>query len=148
MLFPILYGHLTFASHRCWTIYIKKGVYLAAEAWRREYGKALQHNAKQEEGRAVVQYIRPGVDPYTLAGWRREEGEDGKSSYVGPGGERFADIVAAYEHDVAARGAAAGDSKQQKEMTSFLTKFVPDIGYESRAETKDGYRFVVTASTL
>ena len=25
MLFPILYGHLTFASHRCWTIYIKKG---------------------------------------------------------------------------------------------------------------------------
>ena len=37
MLFPIFFGHLTFASHRCWTIIIKKGVFLAAEAWRQEY---------------------------------------------------------------------------------------------------------------
>ena len=26
MLFPIFYGHLTFASHRCWTVFVKKGV--------------------------------------------------------------------------------------------------------------------------
>ena len=25
MLFPILFGHMTFASHRCWTVFVKKG---------------------------------------------------------------------------------------------------------------------------
>ena len=29
--FPILHGHLTFASHRCWTVYVKKAVFQAAE---------------------------------------------------------------------------------------------------------------------
>ena len=48
MLFPILFGHMTFASHRCWTIYIKKAVFLAAEAWRRRYGKSARH---KHEGR-------------------------------------------------------------------------------------------------
>ena len=44
MLFPILFGHMTFASHRCWTVYVKKGVYLAAEAWRKLYGRAVRHS--------------------------------------------------------------------------------------------------------
>ena len=26
MLFPMLFGHLTYASHRCWTVYIKKAI--------------------------------------------------------------------------------------------------------------------------
>ena len=42
MLFPILFGHLTFASHRCWTVFIKKAVFLASEAWRTEYGTAVR----------------------------------------------------------------------------------------------------------
>ena len=32
MIFPILYGHMTFSSHRCWTVYAKKAVFQAAEA--------------------------------------------------------------------------------------------------------------------
>ena len=36
MIFPILYGHLTFASHRCWRVFVKKGVYEAVEAWRKK----------------------------------------------------------------------------------------------------------------
>ena len=31
MVFPILQGHLTFASHRCWTVYVKKAVFQATE---------------------------------------------------------------------------------------------------------------------
>ncbi|CAK0876829.1 unnamed protein product [Prorocentrum cordatum] len=26
MIFPMLYGRMTFASHRCWTVYVKKGI--------------------------------------------------------------------------------------------------------------------------
>ena len=69
MMFPIVYGHLTYASHRCWTVYIKKGVFLAAEAWRREYGSSLRHTAKQDGDRVAVQFFGRGVDPYTLEGW-------------------------------------------------------------------------------
>jgi len=63
MLFPIFFGHLTFASHRCWTIFIKKGVFLAAEAWRQEYGSAVRHAAIKEGGGEVLQYVRAGLDP-------------------------------------------------------------------------------------
>ena len=38
MAFPILFGHLSFTTHRCWTVFMRKSIYLAAEAWRRYYG--------------------------------------------------------------------------------------------------------------
>ena len=50
MIFPILYGHMTFASHRCWTVYVKKGVFQAAQAWRRMYGRSIRHAAIRAEG--------------------------------------------------------------------------------------------------
>ncbi len=45
MIFPILYGHMTFASHRCWTVYVKRAVFQAAESWRRKYGSSIRHAA-------------------------------------------------------------------------------------------------------
>eukprot|EP00973_Karenia_brevis_P038749 5348128-Karenia_brevis.AAC.1 len=33
MVFPRLFGHLSFASHRCWTVYMRKAIFLPAEAW-------------------------------------------------------------------------------------------------------------------
>ena len=33
MAFPILFGHLSFTTHRCWTVYMRKAIFLAAEAW-------------------------------------------------------------------------------------------------------------------
>ena len=77
MMPPIVYGHLTYASHRCWTVYIKKGVFLAAEAWRREYGSSLRHKAKQDGDRAAVQFFGRGVDPYTLEGETKKKRRTG-----------------------------------------------------------------------
>ena len=34
MAFPILLRHLSFTTHRCWTVYMRKAIFLAAEAWR------------------------------------------------------------------------------------------------------------------
>ena len=45
MLFPMLFGHMTFASHRCWTVFIGKPVFLMHEGWRQQYGKAVRHSA-------------------------------------------------------------------------------------------------------
>ena len=50
MAFPMLFGHLCFSTHRCWTLHMRRAVYCAAEAWRRSYGQiATTHVAHLEE---------------------------------------------------------------------------------------------------
>ena len=39
MLFPILFGHMSFQTHRCWCVFMRRTIWLAAEAWRRYYGQ-------------------------------------------------------------------------------------------------------------
>ena len=63
MLFPIFYGHMTFASHRCWTVFIKKGIFLAAEAWCKRFGRVVRHAALREgvaksDSTTVLAWIR------------------------------------------------------------------------------------------
>ena len=41
--FLILSGDLTYASHRCWTVYIQEAIFLVAEACRVEYGQSVSH---------------------------------------------------------------------------------------------------------
>ena len=139
MLFRIFYGRFTYASHRCWMVYIKKGVFLAAEAWRREYGSSLRHNTKQNKGRAAVQYLGRGVDPYTLEGWSEEKDDDGQTVYVSQNGVRFPDIQTAYEHDVAT--SAARDAPDHRKVVSFLAKLLQDMVSE-----REGARGRQTAS--
>ena len=86
LLTPIFHGHLTYAPRRCWAIYIKKGVFLAAERRRREHGRSLRHKSKQGGGRAPVQYLGRGVDQCTLEGWREEKDGGGRAVCAGPSG--------------------------------------------------------------
>ena len=118
MLFPIFFGHLTFASHRCWTILIKQGVFLAAEAWRQEYGSAVRHAAIKEGGGEVLQYVRAGMDPYPMMGWRIREVEGGGACvYEGPNGEVYEDLREAYEQEVAARSAQTNTDEHMLALT-------------------------------
>ena len=77
MLFPILFGHMTFASHKCWKVYIKKPVYLAAEAWRSIWGKAVRHQSLKDGGGEILLYKREGLDDFPLPLWRRLPVETG-----------------------------------------------------------------------
>ena len=83
MLFPILFGHLTFASHRCWTVYLKKAVFLACEAWRRTYGQSILHSAKKAGGGELLQHLRPDRPPYMMVGWKKIV-ENGLEFFEGP----------------------------------------------------------------
>ena len=49
-LFPILFGHMTFASHRTWTVYVKKAIFLAAEAWRALHGETVRRAVLADSG--------------------------------------------------------------------------------------------------
>ena len=87
MLFPILFGHLTFASHRCWTVFVKKGVFMAFEARRKVWGEPVRRAAKKDGDGEMLQHLRPGLPPYPLLGWRRRTLEDGSELLDGPHGE-------------------------------------------------------------
>ena len=52
-------GHLAFMTHRCWKISMRKAIYLAAEAWRREYS---QLDTKKHTPDSSVTYTLPGSD--------------------------------------------------------------------------------------
>ena len=148
MLFPILFGHLTFASHRCWTVFIKKGVFLAAEAWRRAHGQAVRHAAIKDGGGEVLQYIRPGMDPYPMIGFKRLQNEEGGPLvYEGPNGERYETLQQAYEQQEDARSELSGNPERRVALT-FLQKFVNACGTETEQREVEEQRFVVTTSTL
>ena len=146
MLFPIFYGHMTFASHRCWTVFIKKGVFMAAEAWRSEYGRAVRHAAFRDGGGEILQYIRAGMDPVPLLGWRRVD-TGGVVFYEGPNGELCEDLQHVYEQVTAAQSTQAGCETGRIALT-FLQKFLNECCSEKEQREDADQRCVVTTSTL
>ena len=65
-------------------------MFLASEAWRGEYGKAVRHAALKDGGGELVQYIRVGMDPYPLVGWKKiQMCENGAVAFEGPHGEVY-----------------------------------------------------------
>ena len=146
MLFPIFYGHLTFASHRCWTVFIKKGVFLAAEAWRHKFGRAVRHAALRDGGGEILQYNRAGMDPYPLVGWKRVV-DNGRVIYEGPSGEAFEDLREVYEYEIASKHTGDGVDGSKMHLT-ILQKFLNECCSE-RDEQHDGdQRVVVSTSAL
>ena len=100
MIFPILYDHMTFASHRFWTVYVKRGIFQAAEAWRGEYGNSVRHAAIKAGGGEIIQHLRQGMDPYPLQGWRWIN-VDGQSLLEGPNGQRCETTAEAFDDELA-----------------------------------------------
>ena len=133
MIFPILYGHMTFASHRCWTVYVKKGIFQAAEAWRRLYGSSIRHAAIKAGGGEIIQHLRQGMDPYPLQGWRWVD-VDGQQLLEGPLGQRCETTAEAFDHELAKQG--AGGDKELRGQLTMIQKFLNQCCSES-LELKD-----------
>ena len=67
---------MTFASHCCLTVFVKKGVFLCAEAWRLQHRRSARHAAIKNGGDETLQYNRSCMDPYPLLGWKKIVLED------------------------------------------------------------------------
>jgi hypothetical protein len=130
MLFPLLFGHMTFASHRCWTVYVKKAVFLAAEAWRAAYGRSVKHASITAGGGESIRYVRQGLDPYPLVGWKRCE-EAGAVYLEGPNGERCDSEAAAFDLIMANKRQSTGERDAVQTLT-FLQKFLNAAADEQR----------------
>ena len=95
LIFPLLYEHLTFASHRTWKLFVKKAIFFTVTAWRKQYDESVLHAVDAESAqRDPVIYRRAGVDDVVLAGWQKvsridEDTGDMSYVYIGPGGQEF-----------------------------------------------------------
>ena len=104
MVFPMLFGHLAFMTHRCWNLFMRKAIYLGAEAWRRKYGQLATHCEKPP---SIVTFTLPGGQSVAMDGWTHDR-RDGADVYIGPEGDEYDTIGYAYEAFQA--GKAGGNS--------------------------------------
>ncbi|CAK0841403.1 unnamed protein product, partial [Prorocentrum cordatum] len=115
MVFPMLFGHLSFMSHRCWKVFMRKSIYLAAETWRRRHGQA---DTAESAPAASITYAVPGTgQQVAMPGWREVQRE-GETVYVSPDGEEFDTIE--YAHQAFQIASASGSSL--RDVTKALNK--------------------------
>ena len=112
MLFPIIFGHMSFQTHRCWCVFMKRAIWLTAEAWRRYYGQVSLPKADTDA--AAPQFKLPSGSMVALPeGWRRDV-QDGEVLYMDPDGTSYNEreilplALAAFEQEKSGgrRGAA------------------------------------------
>ena len=99
MAFPVLFRHLSFTTHRCWTVFIREGIFLAAEAWRQHYGQLATGRNDNPDAKLDFDLLSTG-ETVTLAGWRTEvrQGNIGDYTiYISSQGESFDRLQ--YAHD-------------------------------------------------
>ncbi|CAK0911448.1 unnamed protein product, partial [Prorocentrum cordatum] len=115
MVFPMLFGHLSFMTHRCWKVFMRKSIYLAAESWRRRHGQA---DAAESAPAASITYAVPGIgQQVAMPGWREVQRE-GEPVCVSPDGEEFDTIE--YAHQAFQIASASGSSL--RDVTKALNK--------------------------
>ena len=115
MVFPMLFGHLAFMTHRCWNLFMRKAIYLGAESWRRAYGQLATHGTKPE---SVVTFTLPSGETVPMDGWSHFQ-RDGADVYVGPEGDEYDALEYAYEAFQSAKAGGAHLSAVTKALQSF-----------------------------
>ena len=123
--FPILFGHLSFTTHRCWTVYMRKSIFLAAEAWRQHYGQLATGRNDNPEAKLDFKLPSSG-NTVTLEGWRTEvrQGESGDYTvYISPDGEEFESLQYACEVTELAQSTSAEKSTALHAVRRLLAEF-------------------------
>ena len=114
--FPILFGHLSFATLRCWTAFTRKAILCASEAWRMSYGQMATRDQPASDSRSV--YKLPEDVTHVLNG-RTQEERDGRTVFTAPY-DREVD-AARYVQAVARHKASDIDAKQRATLEAFAT---------------------------
>ena len=132
IIFPLLYEHLTFASHRTWKLFVKKAVFLCVEAWTRQYGNSVLHavNAAETQNDPII-FRREGVDDVILTDWRkiqRTDEDTGDVSYVylGPSGQVCTSLTDAFLEFEAVQAEKKRNPRQKLTLVDQLLKTLKD----------------------
>ena len=112
--FTILFGHLSFVTHRCWNVFTRKAIFCASEAWRLAYGQLATDSQVASECRSV--YKLPENVTNLLDGWSQEE-RDGRRVFTAPDGREV--DAARYLQAVAKHKTSDPDAKQRATLEAF-----------------------------
>ena len=93
LVFPMLFGHLCYQTHKCWNVWTKTAVWRALESWRRSIGSI--HAIAPEEVDEPEQMVHAdrGSLNFLPKDWLRVDG----SKVRGPDGTLYASVRLAQE---------------------------------------------------
>ena len=138
ILMPIMFKTMTYFSHRCWKVFIKRAVYLAAQTWRNRFGQAVRHKHIKDGGGVGLRYLTKDKQSYPLVGWERVRLDGGAELYRHPDGTEFGDLQSAYDYDVAVKSQnSSGSYKDERKVAlTALQRFLNEAEAET-TEDKD-----------
>ena len=107
MAFPILFGHMSFSTHRTWEMNMRYPTFLMWRSWEKYHGKAISNLRKDKEFRHNLNIFLPreceaGKD--LPSGWlvlaleTKEENEEPQHCFISPKGKRFTTKDSALRH--------------------------------------------------
>ena len=88
MLFPIIFGHMSFQTHRCWCVFIRRATWLAAESWRRFYGQTAGSDNGTASTNLLFQ-LPHGKSVQLPEGWTTELQSPGQVAYFDASGTSY-----------------------------------------------------------
>ena len=139
MVFPILFGHLCFATQRCWTVYMCKAIFLAAEAWRCFYGQTSTHSHSSVTSK--LDFEMPAGNQILPTGWsqRSELGPNGHSTvYVSPDGAEYDSLSFTQKFLTSASGSAGARSQALRVMGKLLRDYKEGHSLEAEPPAPTG----------
>ena len=138
ILMPIMFHTMTYFSHRCWKVFIKRAVFLAAQTWRNKFGQAVRHKHIKDGGGVGLRYLTKDKQSYPLVGWERVCLDGGAELYRHPDGTEFGDLQSAYDYDVAVKSQnSSGSYKDERKVAlTALQRFLNEAEAET-TEDKD-----------
>ena len=98
-------------------MFVKKAMYLAAQAWRQAYGRMATH--PEPDNMATLQHKLPSGKVVMMPGWREEQQED-KTVFVGPEGQVYDSL----EYAAEAVEQESTDAQKQRAKTTALNRRV------------------------
>ena len=138
ILMPIMFNTMTYFSHRCWKVFIKRAVFLAAQTRRNKFGQAVRHKHIKDGGGVGLRYLTKDKQSYPLVGWERVRLDGGAELYRHPDGTEFGDLQSAYDYDVAVKSQnSSGSYKDERKVAlTALQRFLNEAEAET-TEDKD-----------
>ena len=108
LVFPMLFHHMSFQTHRCWTVYMKAATFMAAEAWRQEYNQISATIGMPESHEvSIAQLPMPGRSKL-VDGWHQESRGD-EMVYIAPDGTEM-DAIEYASRMMGTEGTSVGDT--------------------------------------
>ncbi len=60
LVFPMLFGHMCYNTHRCWNVWVKTAAWRAHESWRRAYASACPQPPRKPSDREQLAIAHRG----------------------------------------------------------------------------------------